>query len=254
MIITFLGTGTSQGVPVIACSCDACRSENPYDKRLRTSIMVESDSTRIVIDAGPDFRQQMLREGVQDIDAVVCTHQHKDHIAGLDDVRPFNFIHDKDMPVFASEVVQEIIKKDYDYIFAESPYPGVPKVQLHKIDKKQIFTIGDLELQPIEVMHASMPVLGFRIQDFTYITDAKTIAPEELEKVKGTKTLVLNALQQKKHYSHLTLSEALELVEIIQPQQAFFTHISHKMGPISDIERELPDGVDIAHDGLKIKL
>ncbi len=252
MKITFLGTGTSQGIPVIACDCETCSSPDPKDKRLRCSIMIETEGKVIVIDTGPDFREQMLREGVQRVDAVLMTHEHKDHIAGLDDVRPFNFKYKKDMPVYASARVQEALKREYQYIFTPPFYPGIPKIDLHTISKDQPFVVAGIEVQPIEVMHHLLPVLGFRMGDFTYITDAKTIAPAEKEKIRGTKVLVLNALRRGKHPSHLTLEEALEWVEDLQPEQAWFTHISHKLERHELVERDLPEHVRLAYDGLEL--
>lgn len=254
MKVTFLGTGTSQGVPVIACACKVCSSDNKKDKRLRSSILIESDNTNIVIDTGPDFRYQMLRQGVQKLDGVVFTHEHKDHIAGLDDIRAFNYKQQEAMDLYATESVQHSLKREFYYVFAEFKYPGIPQLNLHSISKDEAFTIGDIDLTPIEVLHYKLPVLGFRIKDFTYITDAKTISDEELEKVKGTKTLVLNALQKQTHISHLTFDEAIALAEKIKPERTFFTHISHRMGLHAEISRELPSNIYLAYDGLQISI
>jgi len=260
MKITFLGTGTSQGVPVIGCSCEVCQSNDLKDKRLRTSVMIETQGKILVIDTGPDFRQQMLREQQHRdlnefcVDAVLFTHEHKDHVAGLDDVRPFNFRFQKDMPVYASLRVQEALHREYQYIFTPPFYPGAPKIELHTISKSQSFSIEGINIQPIEVMHYNLPTLGFRIDDFTYITDAKTISDTEKEKIRGTKTLVLNALRRKEHRSHLTLGEALALVEELAPQQAYFTHISHRLGTHASVQKELPPNVILAYDGLKIEV
>jgi phosphoribosyl 1,2-cyclic phosphate phosphodiesterase len=251
--ITFLGTGTSQGVPLIACNCQVCKSDNPKDKRLRTSLMIETDATTIVIDTGPDFRQQMLREEVQKLDAVVFTHEHKDHIAGLDDVRAFNFIQQKHMDVYATLRVQSAIKREFAYIFAEEKYPGIPLINLHQIDLNS-FKVNDIELLPIEVMHYKMPVLGFRINDFTYITDAKSISDHEKEKIKGSKILVLNALRKEEHISHFTFKEAINLANELKVEQAYFTHISHQLGLHDAISKELPQHIFLAYDGLKLKL
>ncbi|MFN3800526.1 MBL fold metallo-hydrolase [Belliella pelovolcani] len=254
MRVTFLGTGTSQGVPVIGCNCPVCASLDFRDKRLRSSIHVEIAGKSLVIDTGPDFRAQMLREQISRLDAVIFTHEHKDHTAGLDDIRPFNFMQKKDMPVFATTKVLNQIKREFAYIFEEVKYPGVPQVKAETISKDEVFEIEGISIHPIEVMHYRLPVLGFRIGDFTYITDAKTIAPRELEKIKGSKVLVLNALQSSHHISHFTLDEAIEMVHLIQPEKAYFTHISHKLGTHADVERKLPDHIRLAFDGLKIDL
>lgn len=251
--ITFLGTGTSQGVPVIGCDCAVCISNDPKDDRLRTSIMVSTPEQNIVFDTGPDFRQQMLREKVQHLDAVVFTHEHKDHVAGLDDIRAFNFKQRKDMEVFATLQVQEALKREYSYIFAEHKYPGVPQVNLNTIDLNP-FMVNNLELIPIQVMHYKLPVLGFRIKDFTYITDANFIAEEEKEKIKGSKVLVIDALRKEKHISHYNLDEAIELVRELEVEQAYLIHISHLFGKYKDEMAELPKGIEMAYDGLKITI
>lgn len=253
MKITFLGTGTSQGVPLIACKCEVCTSTNVKDKRLRSSIMVETSTTTIVIDTGPDFRQQMLREQVEQLDAVVFTHEHKDHIAGLDDVRAFNFINGKHIEVYATSRVQAAIKREFAYIFAEDKYPGIPLINLNEIDLAP-FQIKDIKLIPIEVMHYKMPVLGFRIADFTYITDAKSISEKEKEKMKGSKVLVLNALRREEHISHFTFQEAIDLAQELNVEQAYFTHISHQLGLYEQVSEELPSNIFLAYDGLKLIL
>ena len=253
MRVTFLGTGTSQGVPVIGCDCPVCRSLDFRDKRLRSSILVETDELSLVIDTGPDFRQQMLRENVKRLDAVVFTHEHKDHTAGMDDIRSFNFRQKKDMPVYARHHVLEQLKREFAYVFAEHKYPGVPQVETHIIENTP-FKIGEQEIIPIEVMHYKLPVFGFRINDFTYITDAKTIAPEEMDKVRGSKYVVINALQQEPHISHMTLEEAIAFADDIGAEHTYFTHLSHKMGKHKVVQKTLPDHVSIAYDGLKITL
>ncbi len=253
MKITFLGTGTSQGVPVIACNCEVCQSTDLRDKRLRSSILVESEEKTVIIDTGPDFRQQMLRHNVQKLDAVVFTHEHKDHIAGLDDVRAFNFKQQSAMDIYASEAVETALKREFHYIFSDFKYPGIPLLDIHRIDRTR-FSVGDIELTPIEVTHYKMPVLGFRIKNFTYITDAKTISEEEQEKIGGTKILVLNALQKEKHISHFTLSEAIAFAQKVGAEKTYFTHISHKLGRFKDISNELPDGIELAYDGLKLEI
>ncbi|EKB51269.1 MBL fold metallo-hydrolase [Cecembia lonarensis] len=253
MKITFLGTGTSQGVPVIGCDCPVCSSLDFRDKRTRSALHMEVDGKSIVIDTGPDFRSQMLREKINQLDAVLFTHEHKDHTAGLDDIRPFNFSQKKDMPIFGSQKVLSQIKREFAYIFEEIKYPGVPSVIPNEISNKP-FIVENIPVLPIQVMHYRLPVFGFRIKDFTYITDAKYIDKKEIEKIKGSKTLVLNALQKTHHISHLTLDEAIEMVNIIQPENAYFTHISHKLGTHHEIEAQLPPHIRLAFDGLKIEI
>ena len=251
MTVTFLGTGTSQGVPVIACDCEVCTSADPRDNRLRTSIMLEDDGKVIVIDSGPDFRCQMLREKVQRLDAIVFTHEHKDHIAGLDDIRAFNYKQESPIDVYATARVQEALKREFHYIFAKFKYPGIPQLKLHTIDDKP-FSIGDLKFIPVEVMHYKLPVLGFRINDFTYITDAKTVAEKEIEKIKGSKILVINALQKQEHISHFTFDEAIAFAREIDAEKTYLTHISHRLGKHADISEILPAGIELAYDGLKL--
>lgn len=248
---TFLGTGTSQGVPVISCECDVCQSQNSKDKRLRTSILVSVDDKNIVIDTGPDFRQQMLTNDVKMVDAVLFTHEHKDHVAGLDDIRSYNFKSKKDMNVYASLRVQEALKREFAYIFADYKYPGVPQVQLHEISNEP-FELCGTAVTPIDVMHYKLPVKGFRISNLTYITDANYISDTEKEKIKGSDVLVINALRREHHISHFTLSEALELIEELKPKKAYLTHISHLLGKHDEVSKELPAHVEIAYDGLKI--
>jgi phosphoribosyl 1,2-cyclic phosphate phosphodiesterase len=253
MKITFLGTGTSQGVPVIACDCEVCLSNNEKDKRLRTSILIEDKGKVIVIDTGPDFRQQMLRENVQQLDAVVFTHEHKDHIAGLDDVRAFNFKQKKDMDIYATAETQTALIREFHYAFADFKYPGVPSLALHTIEDG-LFSIGEVELQPINVWHYKMPVKAFRVNNFTYITDANRIEDEELEKIKGSEIIVINALRKTDHISHFKLSEAIELLEKLEPKKAYLTHISHYLGKHEEVQKELPDFIQIAHDGLILNI
>ena len=252
MKITFLGTGTSQGVPVIGCSCEVCLSKHSEDKRLRTSVLIESIDTTVVIDTGPDFRQQMLRENVQKLDAVVFTHEHKDHVAGLDDVRAFNFKFKKDMPIYATERVQEALKREYHYIFSSFQYPGVPKVILNTIDAESYFCIGDISFQSIELMHYKMKVLGFRINDLVYITDVNNISSKQLQKIIGCKILIVSALRKEKHISHFTLDEAVELSKKVGAESVFLTHISHLMGDHHSVNRDLPQHIQLAYDGLSI--
>ncbi|MGV6862014.1 MAG: MBL fold metallo-hydrolase [Putridiphycobacter sp.] len=253
MKITFLGTGTSQGVPVIACDCEVCQSSNPKDNRLRTSIMIGFNGKNIAIDSGPDFRQQMLREKVKQLDAILFTHEHKDHIAGLDDIRAFNYRSKKDMPLYASEQVQKGLKKEFHYIFSEYQYPGIPKIEINTIDK-QPFELFGKTITPISVLHYKLPVTAFRIDNFTYITDANYISDTEKEKIKGTEVLVVNALRKEKHVSHFTLDEALALIDEIKPKKAYLTHISHLLGLHEKVSLELPEHVSIAYDGLTIEV
>lgn len=251
MKITFLGTGTSQGVPVISCKCNVCNSDDPRDKRLRVSVLVETDTEIFTIDCGPDFRYQMLRAKVENLDAIVFTHEHKDHVAGLDDIRPFNYLLNKHIDIFAVPRVQAALQREFAYIFADSGYFGLPKVKLYDIDLKPFF-VGNTKIIPIEVMHHMLPVFGYRIGDFTYITDAKTISDESIERIIGTKILVVNALQRREHISHFTLAEAVEFAEKISAEKTYFTHLSHHMGLHKDVSEELPNGVFLAYDGLEI--
>jgi phosphoribosyl 1,2-cyclic phosphate phosphodiesterase len=251
--VTFLGTGTSQGVPVIACDCPVCSSLDYRDKRLRSSIHLQIGEKSLVVDTGPDFRQQMLREKIKTLDAVIFTHEHKDHTAGLDDIRSYNFLQKKDMPVYATHPVIQQLKREYSYVFEEIKYPGVPTVNIHEINSKP-FSVEGIPVIPIQVMHYRLPVLGFRFGDFTYITDAKYIEEKEMEKIRGTKILVLNALQLNHHISHFTLDEAIGMVEMLQPERAYFTHISHKLGTHAEVEAGLPSNIRLAYDGLKISI
>lgn len=251
--ITMLGTGTSQGVPVIACPCEICESVDPRDHRLRSSVLVQSPTTSIVIDAGPDFRQQMLRHKVTRLDAVVFTHEHKDHIAGLDDVRAFNFKHNSAIDIYGSPQVHAALRNEFHYAFADEKYPGVPLLNLVEIGNHP-FRIGDLELLPIAVMHYKLPVLGFRIGGFSYVTDANYIAPQELEKIKGSDVFVLNALRKQKHISHFNLEEAIQVAREAGAKQTYFTHISHLLGLHIEVEEELPPGIQLAYDGLEFEM
>ena len=253
MRITFLGTGTSQGIPLIACQCEVCQSSDSRDKRLRSSIHLQVGDTSLVIDSGPDFRQQMLRADVRTLDALIFTHGHKDHTAGFDDIRAFNYVQKRDMEVYCDERVEWILKKDYDYVFAANKYPGVPQANLHIIDNNA-FQVNDVDILPIEVLHYKLPVFGFRIADFTYITDANYISEAEKEKIKGSKVLVLNALRREAHISHFTLEEAIDLAQELNCEQTYFTHISHQLGKHSEVLDELPNGIALAYDGLTIEL
>ena len=253
MKITFLGTGTSTGVPVVACNCQVCTSDDPRDKRYRSSIMLSRGSSNIVIDCGPDFRIQMLKHKVEDIDAVVFTHAHRDHIAGLDDIRAFNYILHKSIDIYGTQVTLDAIKEQFPYIFLPGRYLGAPKLNLHPITDS-MFLIGEFSFLPIQVMHQDMKVFGYRIGDFTYITDANYISPAELEKVRGSKVVVLNALRNSRHVSHFSLSEALEVLNEIKPEVAYLTHISHFLGNFENVEPKLPSWVHLAYDGLQINV
>lgn len=253
MIVTILGSGTSQGVPVIGCNCNVCKSLDFRDKRLRSSIHIEVNGKSLIIDSGPDFRQQVLRENISRLDALIFTHEHKDHTAGMDDIRSFNFLQQKDMPVFARKQVIDQLKREYAYVFAESKYPGVPQVEVNTVINEP-FSVEGVDLTPIEVMHYKLPVFGYRIGDFAYITDMKTISDKEFQKLKGVEILVVNALQKTPHISHLTLEEAVDFAEKVGAKKTYLTHLSHKMGKHSEVEKELPDNISIAYDGLKIEL
>ncbi|UZH55126.1 MBL fold metallo-hydrolase [Salinimicrobium tongyeongense] len=253
MRVTFLGTGTSQGVPVIGSDHPVCKSEDPKDKRLRVSVLVEVDQRNILIDCGPDFRQQMLSNNVQRIDAILYTHEHSDHTIGLDDIRPY-FFRQGDIPIYAHKRVMASLSKRFEYIFAsENKYPGAPSVQEHVIENKT-FTVQGVNVVPVNVMHNRVQVFGFRIRDFAYITDAKTIEDEEAEKLKGVDVLVLNALRKEPHHSHFNLQEALDFIEKIKPEKAYLTHISHLLGFHEEVQATLPENVFLAYDNLQIEI
>ena len=251
--ITFLGTGTSSGVPMIGCSCKVCVSTNKKDNRLRSSILVQSATTSFVIDTTPDFRYQMLRANVQQLDAVLFTPPHKDHIAGLDDVRAYNFFNHKPMELYANSLTEEAIKREFAYAFSDKKYPGIPNLNINTIDNNP-FYIGDVFIQPILVWHIKMPVLGFRMGDFTYIADANKIEADELKKIIGSKVLVLNALRKEKHISHFNLNEAVALAQQLQIPKTYFTHLSHQMGLHAEVSAELPEGIFLGWDGLEIEM
>lgn len=250
--VTFLGTGTSSGVPMIGCSCEVCSSSDKKDKRLRSSVLVESANTTLVIDTTPDFRYQMLRQGLKKLDAVLFTHPHKDHMAGLDDIRAFNYFSGKPMDVYANYLTEEALRRDYYYAFSDTKYPGVPEINLHTITLEP-FQVGELTVTPILVWHLKMPVLGFRFGPFTYITDANKIEAVELMKIEGSEVVVLNALRKNKHLSHFTLDEAVGIVQKLNISTAYFTHISHQLGTHATINSQLPTGIQLAYDGLTIQ-
>ncbi len=251
--ITFLGTGTSQGVPVVACQCQVCKSDDSYDKRLRSSILIETERATLVVDSGPDFRQQMLETNVKGINAILLTHEHYDHIAGLDDIRAFNWIQQRPTDIYAERRVHHSIKRIFSYVFASKKYPGIPQMNLYDIKNKP-FSIKGLEIIPIRGMHYKLPVLGFRIGTFAYLTDFKTIEPEEIEKLAGVDTLVVNALRKEEHLSHMNLPQALALIEKVNPRQGYLTHVSHQMGLYAEVSKELPANVEFAYDGLVVEI
>ncbi|MNS37297.1 Phosphoribosyl 1,2-cyclic phosphodiesterase [compost metagenome] len=251
MNITFLGTGTSQGVPMIGCGCEVCTSANPKDNRLRSAVWLQNEDTSVVIDSGPDFRYQMLRAKVQTLDGIVFTHGHKDHVAGLDDVRAYNYWTQKDIDIFANPDTEEILRREFQYAFSNIQYPGLPQLTIHSLTG-QDFAVGSMDFRTIKVLHYKLEVFGYRIGDFTYITDANYIAPEELDKIRGTKILVLNALRHEKHISHFTLNEAIDIAQEIGAEQTYFTHISHQLGLHEEINASLPPGIFLAYDGLKL--
>ncbi len=252
--ITVLGSGTSQGVPVIACDCHVCTSSEKKDNRLRSSILVSYNNENFVVDAGPDFRYQMLRAKVKSLRAVLFTHEHKDHIAGLDDVRAFNFKEERDMEIYCSNSVKTALHREFHYVFSKDKYPGIPSLHINEIGLTTFELPGGLEVQPIEVMHYKMSVLGFRFKNFTYITDAKTISTQEIEKIRGTEVLIVNALRLEEHISHFNMKEALQLIEEVKPKRAYLTHISHLFGTHDSISTLLPPNVFVAFDGLEICL
>jgi phosphoribosyl 1,2-cyclic phosphate phosphodiesterase len=252
MRLTLLGSGTSQGVPVIGCICAVCTSKDKRDKRLRTSAWIADDNFSVAIDCGPDFRQQMLREKVEHIDAVLMTHEHSDHIAGIEELRSFQFRQRRPMPIYATPSVQNSLKQRYDYAFFENPYPGAVQLNLHTIDVNIPFYINQKRIVPLDINHGSINVLGFRFGELTYITDCKSISSIELEKIKGTQYLILDALHHQEHHAHMTLQQALAIVETIKPKNAYFVHMSHLMGKHKDVNKALPKGVQLAWDGLVI--
>lgn len=236
---------------MMGCHCAVCTSADPKDNRLRTSVLIEFQSKRLLIDTGPDMRLQMLREQVDDIDAIIYTHEHNDHIAGLDEIRPYNFLHNKSMDIYVSEQVEAALRKRFHYIFDEKQYPGLPEITLHRIHNAP-FSIGSIHCIPIQLYHYHLPVFGFRIGDFTYITDANHLPEEEKPKIAGTKVLVINALRKEKHISHFNLEDALALITELKPETGYLTHISHQMGLHAEVEAQLPAHVHLAYDGLKI--
>ena len=254
LTVTFLGTGTSQGIPIIGSNHPVCLSSNPKDKRLRVSVLISWKNYNYVIDCGPDFRQQLLTNPIEQLDAILFTHEHSDHTAGIDDIRPF-FFRQGDIPIYAHERVVQSLKRRFDYIFAdEDRYPGAPAVTVNLIDKNNSFQLGDMEVIPIEAFHNRLPVLGFRMQDFAYLTDIKRIENQEQKKLQNLKLLVINALRIEPHYSHFNLEEALEFAEEIGAERTYFTHISHLLGFHNEVEEQLPENIHLAYDNLKITI
>lgn len=250
--ITFLGTGTSSGVPMIGCDCEVCTSTDKKDKRFRSSILVESPHTVLVVDAGPDFRCQMLRQKVKRLDAVLLTHSHKDHIAGMDDLKAFSYFSKKPMEIYADGPTEEAVRREFYYAFSDTRYPGTPEYKMNDIPD-DTFLVGDIPVTPVLVWHLRMPVMAFRFGNFTYITDANRIDEDEKEKIKGSEVLVLNALRKEKHVSHFSLPEAVELSQELKIPTTYLTHVSHQLGRHEDVERELPQGIHLAYDGLVIE-
>lgn len=254
MKVTFLGTGTSQGIPIIGCKCPVCKSANARDKRLRTSALVSVGDKNILIDIGPDFREQMLRNDVSHLDAILVTHAHRDHVAGIDDIRPYNYYQQSPIDIYARSNAIEAIRRDYAYIFAQHIYPGLPEANLIEVSGSSVVRIGNTEVVPIEAMHKDMPILGYKMERFAYVTDANYIAPTELDKIKDMDVLVINALRQEKHFSHFSLAEALEVIDFLKPRKAYLTHMSHEMGFYDEVSRNLPKNVFLAYDGLTVEI
>jgi phosphoribosyl 1,2-cyclic phosphate phosphodiesterase len=254
MNLYFLGTGTSQGIPVIGCTHAVCQSTNQKDKRLRVSVKISWDEFTFVIDCGPDFRQQMLVSNCQKLDGILLTHEHSDHIAGLDDIRPFNFRQGA-MPIFAHQRVIDNLKKRFDYIFETvNKYPGAPSIQTIEVVNNQPFSIGNKTVVPINVMHGQLQVFGYRIENFAYLTDVKSIEEEEIGKLKNLEVLVVNALREESHHSHFNLKEALDFISLVKPEKAYLTHISHILGFHDEVQQKLPENVFLAYDNLQITL
>lgn len=252
MKIILLGTGTSQGVPVIGCDCRVCTSDDPHDRRLRTAALIEHEGTNILVDAGPDLRQQMLRARVRHLDAILLTHEHNDHVIGLDDIRPFNFRSGHPMAVYAQARVAADVRKRFEYVFGD-PIPGLPRIELHTIDENSRLNLKGVEVQAIGIQHGRLPILGFRFGDLTYLTDVKTLLPEELAKVTGTRFLVISALHHRPHPTHQTLEEALTLIARIEPEHTWIIHVSHEMGLAAEVQPLLPPGVSLGYDGQEIE-
>lgn len=243
------------GVPVIACHCEVCQSADPYDRRLRTSALIETDAgENILVDIGPDFREQMLRHRVEHLDGILITHAHRDHVGGLDDIRSFNYVQHRKMDLYCNHEARVAIERDYHYIFDYHQFPGLPEARIHELTGDERFGLGSVEVVPVKAMHKDLPVLGYRVGKLGYITDANHIEPEELVKLKGVEVLVINALRKTKHFSHYCLPEALEVIERVSPRKAYLTHLSHEMGLYAAVSKELPEHVELAYDGLKVDI
>ena len=247
MNLLFLGTGTSTGVPQIGCECEVCRSENPKDKRLRASVLITDGETSVLIDCGPDFRQQMLAHDIKSLSAIVLSHEHYDHVSGLDDIRPLGNI-----DIYAEKTVLNAIKRTMHYCFKEELYPGVPKINLCEIFENEEFRVGKIQIETIRVMHEKLPILGFRIGNIAYLVDVKTIDEPVFEQLNNLDVLILNALREREHISHLTLAQALQIIEKIKPKKTYLTHIGHEMGLHDEVNKRLPKNVELAYDGLRI--
>ncbi len=252
--LTFLGTGTSQGVPIIGCHCEVCASADPRDSRLRTSALLSAHGLNILFDIGPDFRQQMLRTGTTRIDAILVTHAHRDHVAGLDDVRPLNYFQHGSIPVYLNQQAAHTLQHDYRYIFSPHQYPGLPEVDLHVVNSSFLIPHSSLEVLPIHALHKDLPILGYRVGEMAYITDANYLPPSELAKLLGLKLLVINALRHEKHWSHYSLPEALDIIAQLRPERAYLTHISHELGTHAAVQPSLPEGVFLAYDNLQVTI
>lgn len=255
MKLRILGSGTSQGVPVIGCGCEVCKSSDPRDRHLRTSALVTTDNgCNILIDIGPDFREQMLRYDVQHLDSILITHAHRDHVGGIDDIRAFNYVQHQKMAIYGNSEAVNALKRDYAYIFAPHEYPGLPEADIYVLSGDEPFMASGEEIIPVKAMHKDLPILGYRIGNIGYVTDANFISTSELSKLKGLEVLVLNALRKEHHYSHYSLDEALEVIAQVQPCKAILTHVSHEMGLYEAVSKELPQGVMLAYDGLEVEV
>jgi len=252
--VTFLGTGTSQGVPFIGCGCAVCTSTDKRNNRLRSSVWIHNEQSSVVIDTGPDFRYQMLRAKVKVLNAAVFTHGHKDHVAGLDDIRAFNYWQNEAIDLYADGDTANTLKREFHYAFNGESYPGIPLLNLHTVSDAEAFVAGGIRFQPIKVMHYKLGILGYRINDFTYITDANHIAPDQIARAYKSKVLVLNALRHEPHISHFTLNEAIDMAREIKAERTYFTHISHQLGLHEDVEKELPENMHLAYDGLRLDI